>query len=176
MRVLWLCNIVFPELCDIFGFRRTNMGGWLTGMWTKMKQQSKLQLGICVPIIDKERMKDGKHDNYQFYSFWRTDSEEQLEAQVQRFCDIIEVFQPDIIHIWGTEYLHSLAMVRAAQQRGLAERVVVNIQGLIRICADLYGADIPQQVLEKEVEGRSIKDEMQAFTLRGSTRQSVYGG
>jgi len=33
MRILWLCNIVLPELSEEFGFKKVQAGGWLSGMW-----------------------------------------------------------------------------------------------------------------------------------------------
>ena len=41
MRVLWLCNIVLPELCEEIGLRKTNIGGWITGMWQELKKKKR---------------------------------------------------------------------------------------------------------------------------------------
>ena len=58
MRVLWVCNVVIPEISDEFGFKRRNVGGWLSGMWNQIRKNPQINLGICVPIIDYEKMKE----------------------------------------------------------------------------------------------------------------------
>ena len=77
MRVLWVCNVVIPEISDEFGFKRRNVGGWLSGMWNQIRKNPQINLGICVPIIDYEKMKDGitKYNN-KYYSYkWQNQIE-----------------------------------------------------------------------------------------------------
>lgn len=138
MKILWLCNIVLPELCNEFGFRTSYAGGWLSGMWNELKKDSRYELAICVPIKDKVRAKDGEYKGYKYYSFqWQGECEGQSD-QIMRFKEIIEEFTPDIIHIWGTEYIHTNSMTKACLDKGLIERVLVNIQGILYKCTEKY--------------------------------------
>lgn len=167
MRVLWLCNIVLPELCEEFGFKKTNVGGWLTGMWNEIKKQPELQLGICVPIFNVDRMKDGVVNRYNYYSFQFINDEKLLEQQSNRFLEIIEEFQPDVIHIWGTEYIHSYAMFLAGEKKGISEKIVVNIQGLVSVCVLHYENSLPEVIKEE----KSIQDEIEDFYKRSVLEQ-----
>ena len=106
MKILWLCNIVLPELCENFGLKKTNAGGWLTGMWQELKKIENIELGICVPIIDKFRRKDGQKDNYLYFSFPYQREKNISEEQKKRFEEILEEFTPDIIHIWEIGRAH----------------------------------------------------------------------
>lgn len=138
LKILWLCNIVLPELCEEFGLRKPFAGGWLTGMWDELKKDSQYELAICVPIIDTFRAKDGQFDGYGYYSFqWNAECENQT-PQIQRFKEIIKDFEPDIVHIWGTEYIHSNSMVKACQDEKMVERALVNIQGILYKCTENY--------------------------------------
>lgn len=169
MRILWLCNIVLLELTEEFGFRRkVSVGGWLTGMWAELKKEPNITLGICVPIINEERMKDGLYQGYNYYSFQLCD-EEDNEKQVRRFGDILKDFKPDIIHIWGTEYNHSYNMLLACKKMELLNRVVVNIQGLVTYYKKVFQLGIPDIDYHKEIEGKAISDGQKEFEKNSIT-------
>lgn len=155
MKVLWLCNLVIPELCDEFGFRKPVVGGWLTGMWDAMKQDSQYELAICIPIKDAGRAKDGKFENYKYYSFqWQEDCDGSTN-QIDRFIEILEDFNPDIVHIWGTEYIHTNSMIEACIHKGIIERVLINIQGLLHKYTEDYqfglSSDYSDSILESMI-------------------------
>lgn len=169
MRVLWLCNIVLPELIEEFGFRRkVSVGGWLTGMWAELKKEPDITLGICVPIINEDRMKDGLYQGYNYYSFQLCD-EEDNEKQARRFGDILKDFKPDVIHIWGTEYNHSYNMLLACKKMELLNRVVVNIQGLVTYYKKVFQLGIPDIDYHKEIEGKAISDGQKEFEKNSIT-------
>ena len=73
--------------------------------------------------------------------FLNSDSKRFHEEQVECFKTILKAEQPDVIHIWGTEYPHSFAMVEAAEQVGQLERIVISIQGLVSVYAQHFFSD-----------------------------------
>lgn len=172
MRVLWLCNIVLPELCEEFNLKKTHIGGWLTGLWQELKEKKGLELGICVPIIDEFRRKDGKKDNYLFFSFPFQREENISTMQEKCFGEILEKFTPDIVHIWGTEYHHTWAMVQACKKKGLQENIVINIQGLLSFCYPLYEFGLPAKIIYDNLFGKTIHEEMIDFINRSKSEVS----
>jgi L-malate glycosyltransferase len=151
MKVLWLCNIVLPEVSEEFGFKKKNIGGWLSGMWNRLKVVSDIQLGVCVPIIKPENMHDGvTKEGHAYYSFALTSGTENIALLVARFSEIIEAFHPDVVHIWGTEYPHTAAMVEACRQKNLIDRVLINIQGLLFKYTEAYRFGLPEAYVDKE--------------------------
>lgn len=164
MKVLWLCNIVLPEIVEEFGFRtKDNMGGWIVGLWELLKKSGEYDLHICVPIINPQRMKDGRVNNINYYSFLRGDVTEADENQMERFCEIIEEVKPDILHIWGTEFPHAYTMLKAAEKLKYLDRTIVNLQGLIRCCADVLCHGLPEYVC---CEGTSVYNLQREFSNR----------
>lgn len=158
-KVLWLCNIVIPEFCEAYDIKRNVTGGWLSGMWEELKTCRDLEFGICCPIFDEDRMKDGIQDGNMFFSFPMSVNPDDFSEQRKRFLEILEAFDPDIIHIWGTEYQHSLAMAEACEQRNQLHRVVVNIQGIIWACEKVYCLGLPDYILSRsDDKGKSIWD------------------
>ena len=177
MRILWLCNIVLPELAEIFSFRKQNEGGWLTGAWRELNNINKYNLAICVPVRNPSRMIDGENEGYKFYSFLTISQESntKIEDQCDRFKTIIGDYKPDIIHIWGTEYEHSYAMAKACEELGISERVVINIQGLITYCAKVYRIGITHEIYNAiDDQGKSIADGEKAFRAREKFEKEVF--
>ena len=128
MKVLWLCGIVLPCLCDEFGFKKPQINGWVSGMLDYIRSNSDVQCAICCPINKESKMKDGEFQGNKYYSFKMLLQESECYNQEERFIEIIKDFKPDVIHIWGTEYLHTYSMLCAAEKTGLLDKTVVNIQ------------------------------------------------
>ena len=92
--------------------------------------------------------------------------EEHLELSL---AYIVKTYQPDVVHCFGTEYPHTLAMCRAVEEKS---RLLIGIQGLCKVCAEAYFADLPEQVIRsvtlRDVLRRdSLRQQQQKFVLRG---------
>lgn len=173
MKILWLCNIVLPELCEIFGIKKTVFGGWLSGLWGCLIHQEDLEMAICVPIIDKEKQKDGIHNNYRYYSVpISKDVREYVPEQQNKCEEILDDFQPDIIHIWGTEYRHTHTMVKACEKQRMLEKVLVNIQGLISVYALHYCLGLEKYISMLD-ENNSIQEGQRVFIENGEYEKEV---
>ncbi len=173
MKILWLCNIVLPELCEIFSIRKPVFGGWLSGMWESLSEQKDLEMAICVPIVNPEKRRDGIYKDYRYYSFsaiWSFD--EQALEQQEQFKKILNDFQPDLVHIWGTEYIHTYNMVKVCESRGMLNRVVVNIQGLLSVYAQHYCLGMEKQI-EILGQNNSILAGQKAFEAGGVYEKEV---
>lgn len=168
MRVLWLCNTVPSELCEVFGFKKHFREGWITGMLNEIKKNSDIDLGLCLPIRNPERMKDGQTGFYQYYSFLFEGAEVLSGELTKRFVEIICDFKPDIVHIWGSEYGQSLAMVRACERAGILKNTVIHIQGLISACVPYYMNGIDYEWIERKGEnGDTIENGRNRYFERG---------
>ncbi len=182
MRVLWICNIMLPRIAVQLGQEVNNKEGWLTGLmdavlhYNARNTGQAVQLGIAFPI-DKEQpfLQDALviHEDYDipFYGF-REDvlAPEQYDIAVEQDMKrILEQFKPDMIHCFGTEYPHTLAAVKTF---GQPQRTLVGIQGLCRVCAGAYMANLPRKV-QKSVTFRdlvkrdSLEKQQQKFENRG---------
>ena len=181
MKVLWVCDMVLPHLCDELGFKRTVIGGWINGMLDFIHRNTDIKMGICCPIKCRERMKDGIINKEQYYSFQMILEEDINGNQEERFVEIVNDFSPDIIHIWGTEYLHTYNMLCAAEKTGMLGKTIVSIQGLISsvmkhyydgIEYDNYGTIEKMQELNSKEKIRSsyeIKAIKKCINISGRT-------
>lgn len=165
MKILWLCNIILPQFASEFDLKPTVMEGWIEGMLHQMEKSE--EIALCFPIIDVWRKKDGELNGHRYYSFSYSVYEYSVETE-ERFADILNEYRPDIVHIWGTEYPHTLAMVNACEKVGLLDKVVVNIQGFIELCSLYYLDHIPDSYLNTENGcGDSLRREQEESRVRG---------
>ena len=121
MKVLWLCNLIPPQAGEILGISGIPKEGWVEGLMTAMASKaSEVSLAIAFPVSEEH---DGKRDTFvigddfevTFFAF-REDTvhpetfDPSLEGRMNR---ILDEFHPDVVHIFGTEFPHALAMGRA---------------------------------------------------------------
>ncbi|WP_028235378.1 hypothetical protein [Pseudobutyrivibrio sp. MD2005] len=50
MNILWLCNVVLPELAEELLFKKQYFGGWLTEACDELKLRSDWDLAMCVLV------------------------------------------------------------------------------------------------------------------------------
>lgn len=151
MRVLWLCNIMLPAIARELGMAASNKEGWLTGLAGQLiqkTQENHIELGICFPVGKGGVPVQGTADGIRFFGFAEdTGHPERYDKGLEnRLMPILEEYQPDIVHIFGTEFPHTLAMTRCVKNKG---RILIGIQGICSKIADSYTADLPKAVVRR---------------------------
>ena len=168
MKVLWLCNMV-PSVIQGRLSGQKGGGVWVDHVLEDLRRREDLVIRILCPGNAEE----GALDSVCSYAFYQEGLPyvymEALEAQFHRE---LETFQPDVIHIWGTEYGHTLAMVNAAEKGDLCKRVVISIQGLCSAIAGHYAEGVPYRVQRKStfrdlVKRDNLLQQQRKFVLRG---------
>jgi len=180
MKVLWVCNIMPPIVAEALHLESSNKEGWIAGLLqTILERQDRngVELGIAFPVEKNLASYQGEVKGVACYGFY----EEVLKAEAYgkelegRLREILQNFAPDVIHCFGTEYGHTLAMTRVCTTPW---RVLVGLQGLCTVCAQAYMADLPKKI-QKQVTFRdwlkqdSIVQQQEKFALRGITEQEA---
>lgn len=144
---------MLPAYAKAHGFKYSAREGWLTGCLERIKNQHELgdneiELGIAFPIWGDLAFNGEVIDGITYYGFNEDLSHPEIYdgAVENRFHQILDAFRPDVVHIFGTEFPHSLAMLRAF---GNPSGALVGIQGLCGVIADEYMAGIPMQVRQR---------------------------
>ena len=96
-------------------------------------------------------------------------------AMEARFLQILEDFQPDLVHIFGTEFPHGYACAKVFHR---PERTLVGLQGLCISCADNYMADLPENVqnsrtLRDILKKDSIRQQQEKFYQRAENEKKL---
>ena len=149
MKILWVCNVVLPEFCNEFSIRAHPSGGWMSGFLNIISNIDEFEIGFCFPIIDSWRHKDGILGKFKYYSFsFSPEGSSFDETLANRFKEVLINYNPDVIHIWGTEFPHSSAAYAACESLGLQRRVIIDIQGLIYYISKYhFNANLPCEYL-----------------------------
>ena len=127
MKVLWVSLVKFPPLCEHLGEPAPAHCGWLySSAKAMLRLMPEVQLGVIVYSYGK------KYEKYDiegiaYYLVPSNSMDRTSKTQIACCKKAIADFNPDLIHIHGTE--HSLAKAACMTNEDGA-RVVANIQGL----------------------------------------------
>ncbi len=155
MKVLWLCNMVPGCVQEALG-GKSGGGLWTDHVLSDLQAQGNITIRILCPWRDSQEGILG--NGCSFCTFPKEKPETVSPQQETLFLEELRSFRPDVIHIWGTEFGHTLAMVRACETMGWLDRTVVGIQGLCHYVAQHYTEGLPLGV-------------QLGFTLRDFLRQ-----
>lgn len=127
MNILWTVNLIPTELADALKINTVVLGGWVESMASKLRLKEDVKLAIAckteLPAAFDETVK-----GVRYFSINYTPKTNVTEIQ-KRCSEVIEVFQPDLIQIEGTEFLHAKAMLQASKEANVP--AVVSMQGIL---------------------------------------------
>ncbi len=187
MKVLWICNIMLPTIARQLGVSYSNREGWLSGLLERVvleRGRNRIELGIAFPVEEdmgdfQRNMQLGESMSCRCYGFVENlDTPEIYDAALEtRFQRILQDFEPDIVHIFGTEFPHTLACVRVF---GQPEKTLISIQGLCGCIAEEYMADLPikvqrQVTLRDRIRKDSLRQQQKKFKRRGAHEKEALG-
>lgn len=153
MRILWITNIPFPNVCDMLGIPKHVGGGWMTSLAAVLQRTENLQLGIA-SIYLGSGLQSFSIENVNYYLLPKGNTRQLYDAGLERlWLQIIHQFNPDLIHIHGTEYAHGLACMKASPN----QKYVVSIQGMVSIYSKYYYAGIKFWELLENITFRDLR-------------------
>lgn len=169
MKLLWLCNRM-PGVVKEYLDGNAGAGGlWVDHVLKDLRQQDNLTIRLLAPGGNAS----GQLDERCGFSYFAAGVPYEYRSQLESWFAVqIEDFKPDVIHIWGTEYAHTLAMVNAAGKADLLDHTVISIQGLCSVIAEHYVEGIPENVQKRYtfrdlVRRDNILQQRKKFRLRG---------
>ena len=137
MRVLWFTHTA--SLSADYLNNKSVGGGWIGSLETELSEIPSVQLGISFNLdrdikpftLNKTRyypvyLRSPKGRIKKLISRWKKPIQD--EAHIQPYLDIIREFNPDIIHIFGTEGIFGLIVSKVTVP------CIIHIQGILTIC------------------------------------------
>lgn len=175
MKVLWLCNIMLPAYAKAHDLAFSAREGWLSGCFNRITkspvEEREITLGVCFPGTGEITSSSEVIDGVTYYGFAEDlNHPENYDGAVEnRFHEILDDFEPDIVHIFGTEFPHTLAMLRAFGNPG---RALVGLQGLCGRIAEEYMAHLPEKVqktatFRDRLKEDSLLQQQEKYRIRG---------
>ncbi len=175
MKLLWLCNMVPGAVKQAITGKEGN-GLWVDHVLSDLRRQEDLTIRVYCPY---QKEKSGQLDDRCSYRTFRTKLPHQYLPELENwFQEELEEFKPDVIHSWGVEYAHTLAMANAAEKAGCLEQMAVSIQGLCCYIAGHYCEGIPYSVQQSTtfrdfLRKDNIAWQQKKFMLRGELEQQT---
>lgn len=146
-------------------------GGWITSLKEQIATVDDIELGICYCPGKNKGAGRKERDGITYYAYQKKiwPPEYYDESVEHEFRRILKEFRPDMVHIFGTEFPHTLAMVRAFNN---PDRTVIHIQGLVSVIAKHYYAFLPERIIKKNtfrdfIKGDNIEKQREKFQIRG---------
>lgn len=188
MKILWVCNIMLPMVAEYLNKEASNKEGWLTGLADTIlqnAQDNEIQLAVAFPVQQELTenhfqvpVKGGKGilECYPFVEDVNHPENYSSRLEVQ-FQQIAQACRPDVVHCFGTEFPHTLAVTKVFPK----EKVLVGIQGLCKLYAQRYLADLPKAVIRRVtfrdfLKKDSIQQQEQKFIRRGEQEVEALKG
>lgn len=153
MKILWLCNKMLPQIAQEIKTESSPMGGWLDGLSADLMKKDNIELVVVFP--NKALNIEGSLRNLKYYGFDGTNNEE-------KFTRIFKMENPDIVHIFGTEFKHTLEMMNVCEKLKIVSNTVISIQGLTSVIAHHYYDGLPQKV----IKGYTFRDVIKQDNIR----------
>lgn len=175
MRVLWLCNIPLPDIARALDLPESRGGGWMVGLFNRIAVMEGIELVILFPIGigNTNAIIHRASDKLTYCGFKLSRRVDRYDSKLEAlFIKILGDMKPDIIHIWGTEYPHALAMVNACNSLDLLNETVIYLQGLCSKIALHYYSILPGSIIRKctlrdVIMKDSIFQQQKRFARRG---------
>ena len=160
MKILWITNILFPDISERLGLQPPVTGGWMKSLAQALLNLNKgVELAVAT-LYGNEYRKDAINGVTYYCLPFSIYKQKKYNPQLEQYWEVIsDDFRPDIVHIHGTEYPHGLAYLRAIGP----ENVVVSIQGLVGAYARYSLGQIPEKELRSS---RTLYDYLKGHLLR----------
>lgn len=143
MKILWITNALLPEaIIQFIGQNEIKgTGGWLLALSKALikSQQVELFVACVTPLVKEFKEVRGKHISY--FAIPYEGSSKYNKKYEDFFRSIYERVKPDVVHIHGTEFPHSLAALHACGTTS----TVVSVQGLASVISRYYLAGLSQR-------------------------------
>lgn len=195
MKVLWLCNMALPMAARQLGMEASVKEGWVSGMARAVLAEGRasgIRLSVAFPLpqrmiprgqelcsmtVDAEVGGAGERVSFSCFGFPEDMShgekyDRNLEPVLEKIVSIVE---PDIVHCFGTEFPHTLAMCRIFPRK---DRLLVGLQGLCTQIAEHYYADLPERAVRRVtlrdlLKRDSLRRQREKFALRGEMEREA---
>lgn len=163
MRVLWITNNLFPDVCEALNIPSPVIEGWLyAGAKNLLCFNPGLELGVA-SLYNGQEYKTVKLNGIQYYLIPKP-ADYNVAILGDYYKKVAEQFVPDVVHIHGTEFPYGLAYIHACGNKN----VVVSIQGLVSVIERYYYGGIPVKEL---IRNTTLRDVVRRDTIFTQKRQ-----
>lgn len=128
MKILWSVNIMLPEINKYMGNPILPVGGWLVSLLEDLKKNNEIDKIAVACVYNGKEYKKVELSGVDYYLIPEFRAMFKYSKKVKKYWnEIIEDFNPDVIHIHGTEYCHATPLL----DMNLNIPITISIQGMM---------------------------------------------
>lgn len=164
MRSLMVCNVIpLPQIADALGGERPILGGWMAGLIRGIRETDDLEIAVCFPLLGASRIERGEVDGIRYFGFpVRKTSilsgQHKVSRRLERHLStVLAEVDPDLLHIFGTEYGHSFVAAKAFSR---PDQTLVHIQGLTSVYARHFVGALPLSAQRKPALSNLVRGDL----------------
>lgn len=162
MKIVWLINVPTPEASELLGENVTPYGGWLLKTADQLTKDEETELTIIFPYDKVNAYSKIEGERVTYYAIPPiSEKNATIKENINVLKDILNIAQPDLVHIHGTEIPHCHTMSIACKDLNI--KTTVSIQGLVSMIAKhtysnlplkaIYGFSLRNLILKDNVYG-----------------------
>jgi len=158
MKILWIINTILPYPAQKLNMKTSVFGGWLNSLLSELEKSKEIDKIAIVSTYNGNELKKFVDKKITYY-LSPVRNNVVFDKETEKYMSmILKEYKPDLVHVHGTEYPHSLAIINECIRYNI--KTVTSIQGLISVYGhnNYYFADI------------SIKDILNNITFRDIIR------
>lgn len=181
VKILWFTNT--PSLSEELLDTKKSSGGWIKSLEKELTNNNKIKLGVC--FYYNKNIPPFKINNTQYYPIYdKTKTikfklvkifkhKDELNFQPQRLLKIIDEFNPNLIHVHGTEKSFGLI----AKHTKIP--VIISIQGILNVIQKKYFSSITKfdilcfEKLKFKVTFNSIIDHYKTLKYKARREEEI---
>ena len=170
MKILWITNCLLPSINDKLGITKGASGGWMEAAANNLlKEFSNIELAV---VSTWNKITSGSVDNLRFYTIPSDIYTRSENERKDIWNNIVNDFNPDVVHIHGTEFSHGLSYLKDVG----GDNIVISIQGLVSVIqrymmADITSKDIWRNITVHEILTRSMLGLRKRFKQKGENER-----
>ena len=171
MKILWVINIPLPEASLLLNEKPSPFGGWLINTSRFLTEQVGLELNIAFPKENINTIVELNGEKIKYFAFPKIKSNEIHSLNTMtNLKSILDEVGPDLVHIFGTEFEHTLTMINECNKKGT--KFVLSIQGLVSVIAKHYMANLPMNIQKRYtfrdfIQQDNLIQQQKKFAKRG---------
>ena len=151
MKLLWIVNTIFPYPARKMNLKKEVFGGWMDSLFEDLNKNKELNFAIVTVYDGEQLLKYNDRDTY----YYLIPCQNRLKYSKKLFPywkQIFNEFEPDVVHIHGTEFPIGLTCIDACPNY----KYVASIQGLVSNYSKVYYANIPMKDIIKNITIRDV--------------------
>ena len=157
MKILWITNSLLPSIKEKLGMAKGVSGGWMEASANSLlKRHNVIELAI-VSIWGK--ITKGEAGNMRYYTIPANIYDRKESERKSIWNNIVSDFNPDVVHIHGTEFSHGLSYLKDVG----GDNIVISIQGLVGV------------IERYALAGISTRDMLRNITLQEILTHYMFG-